>query len=241
MDYTTRFEGLRERAKEAKQQALEHPGLGRARSGVASGVRLILQVNPDEPITIERLLTRTVQLVRSDEDLGELNDKDVLKASIKRRRRLGTLALPGGPFAIHAVELYCDVATVCDLADRHDLKLTEEQIAAHMLTLWNLIPDVATAHAAMCRNEVTLTQHLTESAIDGTVELLPDKLTMRSAVSTISRVRKAMPEKMVPGRPRVRYTALPRQRTKRFIQDAEAQLLASSSSRSTDSGVPSIS
>lgn len=225
MDYKAGFGELREHARAAKEKAVAHPGFGLASSGAISGVRFILKVDPDQPVTIERLLTRTVELVRADEELRQLSDKDVLKASIKRRRRLGTLALPGGPFAVHAVELYCDVATVCDLADRHKLNLSEEMISAHMLVLWNLLPDVTTAHNAMSRNQVTLTQHLTELAVNGTVERVPDQLTVRSAVSTIWQLRKAMPDKLTPSRPKVSAAVLPRQRSKRFIESAEAQML----------------
>ncbi|MGB1582551.1 MAG: hypothetical protein ACPHCI_02055 [Solirubrobacterales bacterium] len=222
---SARFDNLRKRAEEAAKEAVEHVNANGVGASAKSGVRFILQVDPDRPVTIEDFIARTIQLVRNDDELRQLSDKDVLKASTKRRRRLGSLSIPGGPFAMHAVDLYCDVATVCDLAERHKLNLTDEQIAAHMLVLWNVIPDLAAAQSAMHREEVTLTQHLSAAAVSGAVESFPDQLTVRSTVNTIRKLREAVPDRLTPGRPRVRHTVLPRGRSKRFISDAEALLM----------------
>ena len=41
------------------------------------------------------------------------------------------------------VDLYCETATVVDLDRLHGLGMSDERIAAQMLVLWNITPDIA--------------------------------------------------------------------------------------------------
>jgi hypothetical protein len=51
--------------------------------------------------------------------------------------------------ATRVADLYCETATVCDVADFHTLDLRDEQIAAHILMLWSITEDFQRAEEAM--------------------------------------------------------------------------------------------
>jgi len=100
----------------------------------------------------EGFLVRLVQAVR-DEEGGERSSRDVYVSARKRRRTLGLIALGTGPFFAHAAnqvaDLYCETAVVCEVASLHDLDLTNDDVAAHMLMLWSISNDLPTARGAV--------------------------------------------------------------------------------------------
>jgi hypothetical protein len=77
-----------------------------------------------------------VVAVRSDEHEDDRSSRDVYKVARSRRRRLGPMSLGAGPFAgvaTQAVDLYTEIATFCDVAALHGHRLSDQEIAAHML------------------------------------------------------------------------------------------------------------
>ena len=96
----------------------------------------------------ERFLVALVQAVREDGDGEGGGARDVYVAARKRRRRLALLSFGAGPFAGVAnqiADLYCETAVVSDLACLHGVELSDEEIAAHLLVLWDVIDDYGAA------------------------------------------------------------------------------------------------
>jgi hypothetical protein len=100
--------------------------------------------------SIEVYLLALVRAVRDDERDEEQSSRDVYVRARKRRRRLGLISFGAGPMvgvAGRVADLYCETATVCDVADLHGLDLNEQ--VAHMLVLWSITEDFVRAEGAM--------------------------------------------------------------------------------------------
>lgn len=183
----------------------------------------------DRPVTIENVLAALVAAVRADEHEEDRSARDVFKAARSRRRRLGLLSFGAGPLvgvATHVVDLYCETATVCDLADLHAIGLTEHQIAAHMLVLWGILDGVDEAEAVMAG---TSTQSLA-SIVGGRVHggaagHIPDKLTKRAAIQALWDARHLVGDaREAAGAGSVSGVVFTGHRTKQLIKKAELQL-----------------
>lgn len=93
---------------------------------------------------------RSLAAVRNDEASQERTRGDLISAARKRRRRLGLMSFGVGPLvgvANQLADLYCETATVCEIASLHDLRLSDEQIGAHMLVIW----EIADSYPSACR------------------------------------------------------------------------------------------
>lgn len=67
------------------------------------------------PVTIEAFLLTLVRAVRDDDPDDYRSQRD----------------------------LYCETATLCDVASFHDLALGDEHVSAHMLVLWGIADDLS--------------------------------------------------------------------------------------------------
>jgi len=112
--------------------------------------------------SLEAYLLALVDAVREDERDEDRSRREVYVQARKRRRRLGLISFGAGPLAgvaSRVADLYCEVATVCDVADLHDLRLSDEQIAAQVLELWSVVDDLGQAEGAV-RGEPPIAQIL---------------------------------------------------------------------------------
>lgn len=112
--------------------------------------------------SLEAYLLALVDAVREDEREEDRSRREVYVQARKRRRRLGLISFGAGPLAgvaSRVADLYCEVATVCDVADFHDLRLSDEQVGAQVLVMWSIIDDLEQAEGAM-RGEPPLAQTL---------------------------------------------------------------------------------
>jgi hypothetical protein len=117
--------------------------------------RRLIERTPDEDPRFEAFLEGLVRAVRDDELPEDRTEKDVEKTANKRRRRLGATAFATGPLVgatTQLVDLYCDTATMCDVASHRGHELTDAQVAAHMLVLWSVADDFDQAIAAFARD-----------------------------------------------------------------------------------------
>src|SRR3954464_1348800 len=138
-------------ARDAARDAAE-AGLKRAPDEGFSSFRALFDDDDDQPASIERFLLALVATVRDDEPEADRTQRDVFETARRRRRGLGFVSFGTGPLvrvSNQVADLYCDTATVCDLAEVHRLALDAEQIAAHMLVLWGVADSFADATGAM--------------------------------------------------------------------------------------------
>lgn len=196
-----------------------------ARSGTA-GPRLLalLQMDDDAPLTIEALVVGLVDAVRKDDEARELSDRDVFKAAKRRFRRLGVISLPTGPVGWRVVGLYCEAATVCDIVELRGEPLSDEAVAAHLVVLWDAMPDLAGAEAAIAGTGQSVLQALVLRYRAKVAERLPDPMTKRAVVTLIWRQRGLMSDVREAATPGVRENVFPGKRVKAFIAQAHAQL-----------------
>jgi hypothetical protein len=192
------------------------------------GLRAVFE-DDERAVTIENVLAALVAAVRADEHEEDRSARDVFKTARSRRRRLGLLSFGAGPLAGVAtliVDLYCETATVCDLADLHSIELTEHDVAAHMLVLWGILGSVDEAKVVMLGDGTqSLASIIAGRLHDGAAERIPDKLTKRAAIQALSEARHlASNARKAAGTGSVRGVVFTGHRAKRLIKTAELQL-----------------
>lgn len=203
---------------------------------VADSYRGFRQVLAEgEQSGVEAYLTAMVGAVRGDsrdEDDDEETRRDVYVRARKRRRKLGLVCLGTGPMAGVAnqvADLYCEIATLCDVAELHDLDLEDSQVTAHMLVLWSIAADRGEAEAIV-RGEPPLAQIL-ETELAGRAGLVKadEGWTPRSIATAIWDIQNLRTgvigdlKTAADGQP-VRSVLFTGHRTKKVIARAEAQL-----------------
>ena len=145
--------GLAGRAKEAAEKSAATVG-GKLAERVGDndiyqrGSSILTMGDEHTTVTPERLVTLFVQAVRK-EDQENLREKDVIKAAVRRQRLIGLASVPAGPIGVYVSSLYCEAAILCHVEQLHRLGLSDEQLAAHLLALWNVMPDATVAEAAI--------------------------------------------------------------------------------------------
>jgi len=191
------------------------------------GLRAIFE-DDEESLSVERFLHLLVRAVRDDE--GESTDRssrDVYVIARKRRRRLGLISFATGPLvgvANQVADLYCETATVCDVAALHEMNLDDGQIAAHMLVLWSVTDDLGEAQRAIA-SEISLADLLGGKLFVQVDERLPEELTKRSIASALWDIRETVGDvRRGATSEAVRTVAFTGHRTKKVIGRAEAQL-----------------
>jgi hypothetical protein len=217
-------------AKEAARDAAE-AGLRRAPDEGFKSFRALFDDQDDEPASIERFLLALVATVRDDEPEADRSKRDVFETARRRRRGLGFVSFGTGPLvrvSNQVADLYCDTATVCDLADVHRLGLSDEQVAAHMLVLWAVADDYGGAQAAMGdATGVTIAVLLSRRLLpeDMPAGGVPEKMRKRDAVKALWKARSAMEDARSDARKgAVSTVVFTGRHTKRLIEQAELQL-----------------
>lgn len=185
----------------------------------------------DRPLSIDAYLLALVRAVRDDEREADRSQRELYVRARKRRRRLGLISFGAGPLvgvASRVVDLYCETATVCDVADLHDLDLSDQQIAANLLVLWSIASDLPEAERAL-RGEPPIADLFRSSLVQLGIEP-PQKLTTATVTKALWELHQLdLPETVsktkeaVSGQP-IRSVAFAGHRTKRVIKKVERQL-----------------
>jgi hypothetical protein len=193
------------------------------------GLRSISSGDDEQPLGIERFLVGLVRAVRVDEAPEGRTTRDVNKAAARRRQRLGALSFAAGPLAGVAgqlADLYCDTATVCDLAAVHDLQLTDEVIAAHMLVLWHVTEHVDEALSAVRGRDERGVAALVAARLRQHADAqMPDTLDKRGVIKALWQARGLVGDirRGATTRP-VKAVISPGKPAKQFVERAERQL-----------------
>ena len=218
--------GLVGRVTESLQAVSASATVQRAGSGFRS-LRAMFDGDDEQALTVEGFLLRLIRAVRDDERATEHSARQLYVAARKRRRKLGLIAFGAGPLvgvANQVADLYCETATVCDVAAFHGMSLSDEQIAAHMLLLWSVTENLEEARRAV-RGDPPVARILSERLLARADEQLPENLTKRAVVKGLWDVRGTVADA---GRAStsgsVRTVVFTGHRTKQVIKRAEAQL-----------------
>lgn len=186
----------------------------------------------DQSLSLEGFLLLLVRSVR-DDDEEEQDAGDVYRAARKRRRRLGILAFGAGPLvgvANQLADLYCETAVLSDVAALHDITLTDEEIGAHMLVLWDIAETWDEARAAI-DGEPSVAVLVGRKLSEGARDRIPEELTVRSAIKALWDVRSTLGEAREIGPGAFKTVLFTGRRTKQVIARAEAQLGVGSAER----------
>jgi hypothetical protein len=205
----------------AAQAALEHTQHAEEKY---RGIRAMFDED-DEHVSMEGMLVALVAAVRDDEQ-EDKTARDVFESARARRRKLGLISLGTGPLvgvATHIVELYCEVAVVCDLADLSSVALDDRDVAAHMLVLWGVMDDLGQASAVMDgRASESLAEIVGQQMRAEAVEHIPRKLSKRAAIQALADARHLLGDaSRADG---LRGVVFSGHRTKQLIKRAEFQL-----------------
>jgi hypothetical protein len=216
---------------EARDRAVD--AAGDARSGAtraarwlaehdpSAAARMTLMADEDARLSVEAFLVLLLDAMNADEE-RTLTAGQVEKAGRRRARRAGILGIWGGPAGLCAASLYAEAMLACDVVDRHGLDLSDEQIAAHLLTLWGLVPSVEAGTAAIEGTGPSVASHVADDRLfDGKpiTELSP-----LDALMVLWRARQLMDPDELPGTTKLRHFALPKRRVRRVTAQLEDQL-----------------
>jgi hypothetical protein len=204
--------GLKDRLAQAKDK------LGEELTGLVAG--------PDGNASPEGFVLGLVRTARDPED-ESLTEEQVRKDAKKRRRRLGIASFAAGPLAGaagEATDLYTETATVCDLVDLHDLTLSDVEIGAHMLVLWGLTDDLASACSTLEGTGPTIWMRISERY---RTEVIGDDVeaTVPNVVKAIWKQRRLHSDlREAAGQGSFKRVLRAGAQTKEFVGLAEAQL-----------------
>lgn len=191
------------------------------------GIRAIFSDDDEQQLSVERFLLVLVQAVRDDTRYEDQGAKDLYVSARKRRRRLGLMSFGAGPLvgvANQLVDLYCETATFCDVAALQGLRLSDEQIGAHMLVLWGVIDNHETARNAMA-GEPPVAGILAGRLREQATAQMPETLTRRSITKALWDARSAIGDaRKGATTDAVKTVAFTGHRTKKLIKQIEAQL-----------------
>ena len=127
----------------------------------------LVDMKDDLPVSLNELMLRIVDAVDGDERSGERIDVERV-ARRNERVALAVKAMPtAGVIAGYVADLYCDAVIVCGVVDGHGLPLTDEDVGAHLLTLWGAAPDLASAQAILGGNHQLLLEHAADKVQAG--------------------------------------------------------------------------
>jgi hypothetical protein len=190
------------------------------------GMRAVLEED-GEAISMEDVLAGLVRAVRADEHEEDRSARDVYESARSRRRRLGLLSFGAGPLvgvATHIVELYCEMAIVCDLAELHSISLSDDELAAHMLVLWDVVDTFDRAVEVMAETApCSLAEIIGLQVRKGALEHLPHRLSRKAAVQALADARRLLGD--TPSRTAsLGGVVFSGHRTKQLIKKAELQL-----------------
>jgi hypothetical protein len=228
MGLRERFEENAARIADGAQKAAASASAQRVGEGF-DGLRSLFD-DDERSLSGERFLLALVRAVRTDDHSDERRARDVYVAARKRRRRLGLISFGTGPLvgvANQLADLYCETATVCDVAAFHGLNLSDEEIGAHMLVLWGIADTHAAARGAIV-GEPPVAKLLAADLGERLGERLPERLTKRSLTKALWDARAAVGDvRRGATGSAVRSVMFTGHRTKKVIKKAEGQLGAS--------------
>jgi len=189
------------------------------------GARLIrlLTMSDAQRISVESLLVALVEAVHGDETRA-LSDRDVKKAAKRRGRLAGMAGATGGPVGLQLASLYCEAEIVCDVVDRHRLGISDDEIAAHLLVLWNAMADVEAARRAIDGSGPSVLARMSAQAHARVASKPREEMTKGEVVRMLWRLRGAVQDVELPGSASVRDVLLPGRRVKAVTEAAERQL-----------------
>jgi hypothetical protein len=192
------------------------------------GLTNLLTDDDEREFVIERALVTLVRTVRSDDD-EPLSDRDLEKAAKRRSKRARRTALLAGPAvgtANQLVDLYCETATVCDLDRLHGLGMSDERVAAQMLVLWDVTPDIAVAEAAIRGTGAPVTTLLGQRFGLKMAEHMPQTKSKKDIIKALWKARGVAGDvrENVMGERNITGIFFAGKRVKEFIARAEAAL-----------------
>ena len=198
---------------------------------VGSGFKALRAIlaDEDQPTDVETFLLTLIKSVRDDEPSEQRTRRNVYEDARSRRRRLGMVSFGAGPLvgvATHIVDLYCDIATFCDLVDVYGLGLGRREIAAHMLVMWAIVEPLGDAEAVMDgTGDRTIAAIMAETLRDGAAAHLPANSTKRAVAKALWDARTFLGDaRSAAGTGSVGGVVLAGHHTKQFIKKAERQL-----------------
>jgi hypothetical protein len=188
----------------------------------SAAARLRLLAGGETRLSVEAFLVTLLDAMNAGDEDGPATAQEVEKAGRRRARRAGILGIFGGPAGLCAASLYAEAMLACDVVDRHGLDLSDEQIAAHLLALWGLVPSVEAGGAAIDGTGPSVAaQVLDERVFDGRPV---SELSPVDALMVLWRARQLMDPDELPGTTKLRHFALPKRRVRRVTADLEDQL-----------------
>jgi hypothetical protein len=214
--------GLRDRLERKLTDAAAHVadnGINAINSTIDAGARIkALGDNPDQKITIEALVLIFVETVRTENDGERPATRDEVKAAYAKRQKVIAWLSKAGPLGAATgslAGLYNDAAIVCNVADAHRLNLPQNDLAAHVLVQWHVMPTHERALAAMSGEEgQSVADYLKARWPGGNQAENPDQMSKRQIVVLLWKLRsrrKATVRKV-------------ENQVEAMIQDAEEQL-----------------
>jgi hypothetical protein len=197
-------------------------------TGGFSTLKALIADEDEREFVVERALVAMVRGARDDDD-EPLTDRDVEKAAkrrFKRARRAALLAGPAVGTANQLVDLYCETATVCDLDRLHGLGLSDERLAAQMLVLWNVTPDIAAADAAILATGPSVWAMLTRRMGERAAAQIPERRTKTAVIKALWNARGLANDarERVMGERNITGVMFAGKRVKEFIARAEGAL-----------------
>jgi hypothetical protein len=213
------------KAADAAKTGLEQAKNKVENENATSRLRALIEMREDQPITIEALLVLLVDAVHED-DPRELSQRDVKKAGKRRQRLAGGLGMLGGPVGTYVASLYSEAVILCDVADRHGLGLSDEELAAQLLVMWNAVPDADAdaARAAIDGSGPSVAIHMATGVYERLADTPVDQMTKKDAVMALWRLRSMVAGASLPGSASPKDVLLPGGRVKALIKAAERQL-----------------
>jgi hypothetical protein len=194
--------------------------IGAVDPSTAGRVREMILREDEQQLSVEAFLVLVVDAVNGD---GErtLSDEDVNRAARRRARVAGMIGMFGGKPGRGAASLFTEARLVCDVVDQHGLQLTDEEIAAHLLVLWKLSPDLEHAAAAIDGSGPSVARKLgSELAGDKRV----DHMSPKEALKALWRLRVLFDDDALPGSSKIRHVAMPKRRVDKITETIERQL-----------------
>lgn len=193
-----------------------------------AGLKALIADEDEREFIVEKALVTMVRSIRDDDD-EPVTDRDLEQAAkrrFKRARRAALLAGPAVGTANQLVDLYCETATVCDLDRLHRLGLSDERIAAQMLVLWNVTPDIAVAEASILGTGPSAWTMLTQRFGEEAAARMPEKRTKTAVIKAMWNARGLANDarERVMGERNITGVMFAGKRVKAFIARAEAAL-----------------
>lgn len=149
--------------------------------------------DPEQPISAEALVLVFIDTVRSENSGTRPATREDIAAANSGRQKFVPLISKAGPMGAAAgclAGLYSEAAILCDVADASGLEVSREEMGAHVLVLWGVLPDYARALAATQGEEgKSVANYLKGRAAVGTASDNPDRMSKREVIGLVWRLR----------------------------------------------------